>query len=321
MFSKDALEFLDAFKEKPSTYKVYRTGLKEFLRFYRETGRGETLGDFLDAIEEDIRRPRRQRKRVARNVLKEFVRWLKMKDLKPKSIRTYISAVQSLGGYYGLNISTRYVGLPSSQPVSRKYPWTLAEIGRFIGMIKRLDVKSLAATLFQSGLSLSDVLALTYGDIKREYEKGITPLCLDLTRIKTDTPHMTFIGRLGVSILTEYLETRKRLRSGDPVYAVSRTLSSAERTVELKFQKVARKMIGKYEGRNPMGPHSLRTAFRTLLGDARCPETYIEFFMGHSVGGSDIKKVYVSKSREGWRAEYQKWEPYLAFSLQSWCAS
>jgi hypothetical protein len=40
---------------------------------------------------------------------------------------------------------------------------------------------SIAASILQSGLSISDILAITYGDIKEELEKSITPLCLDLT--------------------------------------------------------------------------------------------------------------------------------------------
>jgi hypothetical protein len=44
--------------------------------------------------------------------------------------------------------------------------------------------RSIAASIVQSGLSVSDLLALTYGDVKEEFEKSTTPICLNLTRRK-----------------------------------------------------------------------------------------------------------------------------------------
>jgi hypothetical protein len=55
--------------------------------------------------------------------------------------------------------------------------------------------RSIAASIVQSGLSVSDLLALTYGDIKEEFEKGTTPICLSLTRKKTGVSFITFFGQ------------------------------------------------------------------------------------------------------------------------------
>lgn len=296
--SEDGKEFLDAFD--PSTRKVYRAGLGVFLRFYRETGKGKTLEDFLDAVEKDVRRDRRQRKRVARNVLKEFVRWLEEREYAPKTIRTYVSAVQSLGGYYGFDISTRYISLPSSQPISKKHPWTLGEVGEFILGITDRELRSISATIFQSGLSLADVLGITWGDIKHEYQKGIVPLCFDFSRKKTDVPFMTFIGRWAVKLLREYLDTVDEKSDADPIY------SMGERVVEDRFLDLAKEKLGDFEGYNPMRPHSLRSAFRTFLADEGVDHDIAEFFMGHKV--PEQRRVYQSRSREGWRRLYKKYE-------------
>ena len=40
----------------------------------------------------------------------------------------------------------------------------------------------------RSGMSLGNVLNLTWGNIKREYKKKISPLCFEITRQKTDAP-------------------------------------------------------------------------------------------------------------------------------------
>lgn len=300
MFDEDEQEFLDALKS--GTRKVYKPGLEAFLNFYQQMGYGESLSDFLDAVEQDIRLPRRERKRFARNVFNEFVKFLVEKGFKPKSIRTYVSAVQSFAGYYDIKLSTRYVNLPTSNPVSHKFPWSLEKVAEFVELIKSPTVRSVAVTIFQSGLGLADALALTYGDIKYEYENGIVPLCLDLARIKTDVPFMTFIGKWGVDCLKKSLEGRN-LTLDTPLYPVT------DRTVEIHFKKLAKKWLGDYEGRNPMRPHSLRAAFRTILGDARCDRDVVEFWMGHKL--PEQQRVYQSRTRDGWRALYQKYEKYL----------
>jgi len=126
--------------------------------------------------------------------------------------------------------------------------------------------------------------------------------------MKTATPHITFLGKLGIGLLRDYLETRGLLDSADRLFPISKT------AVERFFVRRAQNLSEGYEGRVRCGPHTLRTAFRTLMVDAGCPETYAEFFMGHNLT-SDIKKVYTSKTRDGWRTEYAKYEKAVTFSL------
>jgi len=297
-FDADTSEFLGALDE--GTRKVYSNGLSAFLTFYQSQG---TIKDFLDRVEEDFLRPRREKTRVARKTLKEFVDWLQKKGYKPKSIRVYVAAIQSEARYFDIAITTRYVDLPTSRPVSSKYPWNIEEINRFINLFKEPIYKSLATATVQSGLSISDLLALTYTDIKQEYEAGITPLCFDIARIKTEIPYMSFIGTWGVEALRQHLEPSK-LKIEEPLFPIT------DRAVREYFRRIARKFIGKWKERNPCRIHSLRAAFRTILGDHKVEPLYIEFFMGHKV--PEQQRVYVSKSRDGWRQTYKEQvEPWL----------
>jgi integrase/recombinase XerD len=291
---EDVNEFLGAMGS--GSKKVYSAGLEAFQTFYKKP-----LSGFLDEVESDMKLPRRQRKRVARNVLKEFVRFCQERGYKPKTIRVYVGAVQSFTGYYDIKISTRYVDLPASLTVSHKFPWTLEKVAEFIDMIGDLKYKTIAVVMFQSGLSISDVLALTYEDIKYEYEHGIVPLCLDLTRIKTDVPFMSFIGKWGVSLLRQCLPAKLRLQS--PLFQIT------SRSVEIHLKRLAEKFVGEYTGQNPVRPHSLRAAFRTILGDAGADRDVVEFWMGHKL--PEQQRVYHSRSRDGWRSIYQKYEDYL----------
>ncbi|MEM1554330.1 MAG: tyrosine-type recombinase/integrase [Thermoproteota archaeon] len=290
---RDCEEFLDALDD--STRRVYKMGLVAFRTFYKKP-----VSTFLDDVERDLSKPRRERKRIAVNTMKEFIEWLKSYNYAPKTIRTYVSAVQSLAKYFEIPISLRYVRVPSALPVNKKYPWNLDDITKFFSMMDK-ETLALASTLFQSGLSLRDALAITYGDIKDELENGETRICLDLVRIKTDTPHLTFIGEYATEKLKIYLRSRGKLSQTEPLFPIS------ERTVRYRFRVIAKEMLKKIKERNPASPHSLRVAFRTLMRDAGAPEEYIEFWMGHNVSG-DIRKIYTMHSREGWRKIYMKYE-------------
>ena len=163
--------------------------------------------------------------------------------------------------------------------------------------------RSISASILQSGLSISDLLALAYSDIKEEFEKGITPLCLNLTRRKTGVPFITFLGSWSVKLLKDYLASRK-LDDETPIYNVS------ARTVHAYFRKTARKYAGAFKGRNPYSPHSLRAAFRTFLSDHKVDPPYIEYWMGHKI--PEQLSAYINKSRESWRQTYrQQAEPHL----------
>jgi len=298
-FDEETQEFLGALDT--STAKLYSNGLTAFQVFYKSHG---TIKDFLDKLDEDLQRPRNERQRVGRTTLKEFIIWLKAQGYAPKTVRTYVAAVQSEARYFDIALSTRYTNMPSGNPVSKKEPWTLESVTKFIGAMKKPLYRSVAVTVFQSGLSLSDLLALTYGDIKTEYEAGIVPLCLDLSRIKTDVPFMSFIGEWGVRSLKEHLNGAV-LAPEDRLYNIS------ESAIERYFKRLAKKFgVGEYKGMNPMRPHSLRSAFKTLLSDNKVDSLYSEFWMGHRV--AEQQRVYVSKSREGWRETYKtQAEPIL----------
>ncbi|MEM3581472.1 MAG: site-specific integrase [Candidatus Bathyarchaeia archaeon] len=291
-------EFLSVLKL--GTRNVYGRGLAAFQEFYSSRG---SIRDFLDRIEQDRLLPRIKRKHVDRVTLNNFVVWLKGRGYSPKTIRSYVGAVQSLAKYYDISISLRYVQLPAAQPVNKKHPWTIAEVCDFIALMDKPLYRSIAASIVQSGLSLSDLLALKYGDIKEEFEKGITPICLNLTRKKTGITFITFLGTWSVELLKNYLADQK-LNDETPVYDVS------SRVVHAYFHKIAQKFTEDFKGRNPYSPHSLRAAFRTFLSDHKVDPLYIEFWMGHAI--PEQQKAYMIKSIESWRQTYrQQAEPWL----------
>jgi len=299
MLQAEVEEFLSAFK--PGTKHVYQRGLIKFQEFLAK--QGLDVAGFLSLVEEDLRRPRLEKTRVARKTLNAFIAHLQVEGFAPKTINAYIGAVQSLAKYYDIPLSTRYVNRPPSKAIYKKHPWTIEEIGKFVSLMDNIQYKCIAACIVQSGLSISDLLGLKYGDIREELEKGVVPLCLDLSRKKTNIPFLTFVGSWALGLLKQQLMDRP-LNDDTPIFMVTR------RAVDSYFRRVGVKFGGGFSGRNPYSPHSLRAAFRTILSDHKVDPLYIEFWMGHKVPEQQI--VYVSKSREGWRETYRiQAEPWL----------
>jgi integrase len=299
MLQAEVEEFLSALK--PGTRHVYQRDLAKFQEFLAK--QGLDVAGFLSLVEEDLRRPRLEKTRVARKTLNAFIAHLQVEGFAPKTINAYIGAVQSLAKYYDIPLSTRYVNRPPSKAIYKKYPWTIEEIGKFVSLMDNIQYKCIAACIVQSGLSISDLLGLKYGDIREELEKGVVPLCLDLSRKKTNIPFLTFVGSWALGLLKQQLMDRP-LNDGTPMFTVTR------RAVDSYFRRVGVKFGGGFSGRNPYSPHSLRAAFRTILSDHKVDPLYIEFWMGHKVPEQQI--VYVSKSREGWRETYRvQAEPWL----------
>ncbi|MEM0358334.1 MAG: site-specific integrase [Candidatus Bathyarchaeia archaeon] len=297
--SPEVDEFLSALK--PGTRHIYARALTKFQEFL--AGQGLDVAGFLRLVEEDLQKPRLEKTRVARKTLNAFIGYLHGEGFAPKSINTYVGAVQSLAKYYDIPLSMRYVSRPPAKALHKKHPWTIEEIGRFTSLMDNVQYRCIAGCIVQSGLSISDLLGLKYGDIQEEFEKGITPLCLDLSRKKTNIPFLTFLGRWALSLLKQHLEGRA-MQDDTPLFTVS------ARAVDSYFARIGEKFGGRFAGRNPYSPHSLRAAFRTILSDHKVDPLYIEFWMGHKVPEQQI--VYVSKSREGWRETYRTLaEPWL----------
>lgn len=288
--------------KKPGSRNIYAHGLAQFQKFYEPQG---TIEDFLDRVEQDLKRSSwRERQGLATDILKNFTDYLTSKKLSPNSVRSYASSVQRLCKFNQLPVSLLDVNLPSPEVQSEKYSWNLEQIGTFIELFNEPMHKSLAAALFQSGLSLIDALPLEYEVIREEYEKGICPICLSLRRHKTNVQFMTFLGSWSVSLLRSYLEG-KHLEPKD------RLFDTTKESVDSYFRARARSFLGSYNtARNPCRPHSFRSAFKTLANKANVIDNFkVEFFMGHDLHSMDA--TYTSMNREDWRATYRLIEPFL----------
>jgi hypothetical protein len=219
-------------------------------------------------------------------------------------------------------MSYDFIELPPSRPLERndKHEWTLDQVKQLVDSAEYLRDKALILIAFQSGLGISDILDLDYGDIKQEFEAGIMPLVIEGYRKKTGVKIRTFVGRDAVSYLRLYLKPRIPLKRDDPLFT---KLGTSKRltgnAVRKQFRVYAQKLgfivdEDLENGYNPARPHSLRSGFRSRL-TGKMDDQLIEFFMAHDIG--EEKRTYINMPIDELREIYANYEHLLAVEKTS----
>jgi integrase len=315
-FDPDTEEWLSAIKKSSSD--TYRSGLIQFQQYLRGLpdpswqASAAPLKLFLDQVAEDQDLPARERKRVARTILRGYVIYLKDHGFLPKSIHGYINPIQSMAAYFEVEgITTRFINMPKAKVKTKPHPWTVTDFEKFMVLLQKPMYQSITSLYWQSGLSVSDEQRILFGGIKDEFEAEVCPICLDFTsegRHKTGVEFRTFFGPETIELLKRYFKAEGTPEAEDLLFQVT------DRAIQKYYAVRAREILGDYPGRNPMSEHTLRKKFRTNVVNAGCPESYAEYFMGHDLEG-DLRKTYTNMSNDQWRAEYKKYLPALAFKV------
>jgi hypothetical protein len=316
-FGPATTKWLNALTE--STRSTYLPGLIKFQNYLQAQELYPEIRDsdtFLKAVASDRKLDLLEQHLLDRELIKGFGAFLSAienpKPLTPKTIRAYAGVPQSFGKFWGLPISASYAELPPSIVTNEKYPWSIEKIGEFINSMKMPLYRCLGVCFVQSGLSNVDLLRMTYGKVREQLESGVEPLCLKLVRHKTrrfEVKFRTCIGSLGIKFLKEHIASLGSLTDDRLLFQVGNN------ALEGYFARQAKKFLGdafKEDERNPCCPSSLRNGFRTLLVDAGCPESFVEYWMGHNLN-QDLRKTYTIKSDDSWRETYRKHEPCLTF--------
>jgi integrase len=304
-------EYLASLKSEGSR-ETYGIALKKFGDYLQGQGI-DSVQSWLVAVDED--RTRRamanEKTNIARKMITGFSEALQRENLAPDSVRTYLGAVQNLYLFvFSEKFSLKFSKLPDALEQTQKYAWTLESISRFLSMFDDLTYRCLGVLLLQSGLSLEDALNLKLQDIPEYGKKCPCELnFISKGRGKTHVPFSTFIGKATLDLLADLLGKVKP-RPDDRIFPMTK------QSVEAYFRVRAKRMIEEgWPYRNPMSPHSFRTAMRTLSYNSRAiPELDLEFFLAHKQK-RDMKSIYTKNGVEYFRKTYILIEPYLTPQL------
>ncbi|WXG43863.1 MAG: tyrosine-type recombinase/integrase [Promethearchaeati archaeon SRVP18_Atabeyarchaeia-1] len=303
-------------QSKERTRRNYLLRLRQYLEYIKKTPR-----QVIDEAIEDQRMDVRERRDVVSISLIGFLNHMK-KNHTEESSRSAVMAIRSF--YATFDVRVR-MNLGDSEIKFRRRKLVPKDVRKMLDHCLSIRDRAVILVMYQSGIDVSTLTGLTYGDVARGLEESEHPLRLDLLRKKTHTRFNTYLGFDAVSALKTYLEDLKNaqgieLRKSDPLFfkeygrkgQVFEPLSRS--AVEVMVRDVA-KRSGLIKGDEPISdvtPHALRSSFSKILAENGCNDSIIEFWLGHAIGS--LGKAYRENQSEEVKQQYLKYEPYLSIS-------
>jgi len=176
------------------------------------------------------------------------------------------------------------------------------EVRKLLGRLDNTVHKLFAYIAIESGLRAQAILDIKWKHVKEDLEAGIIPVAIRFEPefyARTKAPGFTFLGPHSVTVLKEFLGTRK-LKDEDPL-------------VPLKYNAVydaltrAKQKAGLDKTIQPL--HGLRKAFEAALDKAEIDENPKAVIEGHFAGTR--ARTYTSREWEELRPVYKKAYPYI----------
>ena len=322
----------------------YLSALKAFIEYTKQNPT-----ELIDLVEADRKKPVRQQGEVEVK-LKGFFEWLTTEYIqksrgvvrKRKKIEK-VGISRSLAVAYSYGIKSFFVsnGFPLNiklpKATSKKENFKLAlrppEIKKLIDVAGNIRDRAVILCLFQSGMSISDLCNLDYGDVEKELNGNKIPLHLHLIRKKELVEYDTFFGQEAVETLKLYLGERrhkgekigyntplftkryiKRNSKSSKIYRInSGLIETTMKTLALKSGLVSEEQMENAD-LNPCRPHALRSSFISILKTNGMNNMAVEYLAGHSL--SSTEGAYWQVRTEELRKLYKKFMKYISLSPQ-----
>jgi integrase/recombinase XerD len=310
----------------------YLTAMKLYMNFT-----GLNPDQMLDEAEEDMKKSRRDRG-LPESRLLDFHEYLLTKHSKMKGRKTgstgvsknlakmYFSAIR---GFYKANGFFLNVKTPRATNKKENFKLELRpkDVKKLVDLATYLRDKSIILCMFQSGMDVSTICSLNYGDIARQLKEEKAPLMIHVNRDKESVEFHTFLGRDAIEALKLYIQERERkygekLQHDTPLFVKEGAKKlSFERITTNLIQNMFRDLVLtagivtedelEVSDINPARPHALRSAFSTILKLEGVNELFVEYMLGHAI---PYNGAYFRPHPEELRKVYSEHERALSIS-------
>jgi integrase/recombinase XerD len=249
------------------------------------------------------------------------------KGLSSKIAHTYVNAIRSFYGTFDVYVKLRgRSALPKPKVVNKRMILSNMDVKRLVDHASTVRDRAIILTMFQSGIDVSTLCSLKYGDVAEGLAKNEHPLRLNLYRPKTETEYYTFLGGDAVKAIRAYLNDLKakgiKITSNTPLFlkASHKTMKCEGLTPNL-VQNMLREVAVKsglvdenLNGRdfNPLSPHALRESFASIMINKGVPDTIVDFWLGHEIG--EMAEAYKRSKFEDLKRIYLEREVFISIS-------
>jgi site-specific recombinase XerD len=307
----------------------YKTAFRGYAYFT-----GMTASGLIDEALADARKDPRERQDVVLRRLVTFYHWLKKeypkksrgkgehkvvgKGVSDKMAHYFIGAIRSFYATYDVTVRMRgRHKLPRPRVANKRMKVAGEQVKMLVDHARTPRDRAIILTLFQSGMDVSTLCSLKYGDVTKGLDKDEYPLKLELYRPKTGVEYYTFLGKDAVEALRAYLADMKArgvdYSNGSPLFVKERgkqalttnLVQNMMKDVAVRSGLVNQQNNGK--AFNPLSPHALRESFGSLMINSGVPDTIVDFWLGHSIGEmaeaykglqyKSLKQIYLDREK------------------------
>ena len=282
---------------------------------------GKTPSELIKQRDNEMRSEDHNNRTGIRDMILDFREYLEKKKYAPKTInakdgaiRGFFSAV--LG--HGAIINVKNYRNASVAQKKDLVP-TLEELRKILDVCN-IEEKFRIIFIAQTGMRISDALAVKLGDIQRELDLERSPLAITYVPEKDREAigeRITFLASDGIEILKAYLRWRENLGeklSPDSPLFTSRSDRGNSTIRPEKINEMIHK-IAKKAGLNGdwkygvLRAHSFRKFFITQMTNHGVQDKVVDLFVGHSI--SEIDRVYWARRIEDLRKIYADRQQHL----------
>jgi len=321
-----------------STFYNSKSAFRLYSRFT-----GMTASQLIDEAIEDSRRDPRKRKDIVLHRLIGFYKWLRNEYVqkktvgkgKTKKVKKGISGLSAemrvnvIRGFYStFDITVRMKGknrLPKSRVKNKRFIFKPEDVWKVKALVDHARTprdRAIVLFHFQGGLDVSTLCDLNYGDVAEELERSSHPLKIETMRVKSGVEFYTFVGQDAIDALNAYLADMKsrgvEFTNKTPLFLQERgkkrlkthNIQTMMKDLALRAGFVTKDNNG--NSFNPLGTHSLRESFGSLMINSGVPDTIVDFWLGHEIG--DMAKAYKETQFENLRQMYLEREHLLSIS-------
>lgn len=308
----DAVEYWmnELANRSSSTKKKYSSYLKLFSEWC-----GKTPDEFIVQRKVDFKSDDPKEQRKIETSLKGFIRHLEEEGFSISTQQVAYAAVRSFFEMHYLPLRMRRGDYPSGESLGYRAA-TRENINR---LLENASDRTQAIILFlkDTGLRVSDVVSLKYGDLAKGLEEEAEFIPLNIITKKNSIAAKTFVGPEAITALKKRLKERREGTRRIPQEKITKD-SPLFRTKSKKVAPVSRSGISslinhhvkKIGLEGEISAHSLRKFFQTQMEAAGVHPNWVEQMMGHKLSG--VRNSYSRPSSKQLEEVYGKAYPQLS---------
>lgn len=290
-----------------ATKQKYQEYFNKFLDFI-----GKNPDELIVQRQQDLLNPDRKIQRRIESELLAFIAQKKANNYAVATQQIYFAAIRSFFEIHYFPLIMRRGDYPKGDSNGVKRATKEAILKVLSNKTRNMvTIKPLILFIKDTGLRVSDVRQLNYGDIAKQLENGTTPIQINIITQKTKLLAKTFVGEEAIHALKEYLEARRKGSRNVEPETITKNSPLFKLWAHGEVRRISRHSLSSLlreafvnVNEEKMSAHSLRKKLQTDLEKAGINSNWIDQILGHQLINS--RDAYSLPTDEELRDAYMK---------------